>query len=141
MSLVRDDARVVIGSMPGVLRCLWRELAPRRMSWASRGEVLVHCVPRRRRAAHDGRARAPRSWHLRLPRAACSPSWLGACAMVVMGAARMLNRPQPSRPLQGRLRRLDDGAGGGGRALDLRRRHGPQVGVVSQAARATPDCR
>jgi len=89
MSLLRDDARVVTNMLPAMLTSLWTELMchARSMSWADVGDVLVH-LGLTLMELHLLVAVVP--VFLVMP-GAVSALWLGACAMVIMGLAQVLN--------------------------------------------------
>ncbi|OIW24656.1 hypothetical protein CONLIGDRAFT_636786 [Coniochaeta ligniaria NRRL 30616] len=89
MSLLRDDARVMMGMMTTMFTALWTELMchARRMSWADMGDVLIH-VGLAVMELHMVVAAVP--LFLIMP-GAVSALWCTACAMMIMGFARILN--------------------------------------------------
>jgi len=89
MSLLRDDARVMVNMMPAMLASLWTELMchARSMSWADMGDMLIH-VGLSIMELYMLVALIPLC--LIMP-GAVSALWCCACAMMIMGFARILN--------------------------------------------------
>lgn len=89
MSLLRDDARVMLSMMPTIITSLWTELMchVRSMSWADMGDILVHAVLTILEL-YMMIAIVPLC--LIMP-GAVSALWLCACTMAIIGFARLLN--------------------------------------------------
>lgn len=89
MSLLRDDARVLMRMIPAMFSSLWNELLchAKSMSWADMGEVLIH-TGLTIVEMHMLVAAIPLC--LIMP-GAVSVLWCCACAMMITACARILN--------------------------------------------------
>ncbi|KAB5566244.1 hypothetical protein GE09DRAFT_1106036 [Coniochaeta sp. 2T2.1] len=89
MSLLRDDARVLMSMVPAMFTSLWTELMchAQSMSWADLGDLSIH-LGLTIMELYMLVALIPLC--LIMP-GAVSMLWSGACAMMIMGFARILN--------------------------------------------------
>lgn len=89
MSLLRDDARVMVSMMPTMFTSLWTELMchARSLSWADVGDGLIH-LSLTVMELYMMVALIP--LFLVMP-GAVTALWCGVCAVIIMGFARILN--------------------------------------------------